>query len=76
MDSFINGFLTGLLGGISSLFVYHVKFAMKLDERLIAIEAKIQSLCQRIEKMENKLNNFNSELKQHGERIAKLESSY
>jgi len=58
------------------LFVYHVKFAMKLDERLIAIEAKIQSLCQRIEKMENKLNNFNSELKQHGERIAKLESSY
>ena len=75
MDSFINGFLTGLLGGISSLFVYHVKFAMKLDERLTRIETKIMSLCQRIEKVENKLNNFDKELKQHGERIARLESS-
>ena len=75
MDSFINGFLTGLLGGIGSLFVYHVKFAMKLDERLTAIEAKIQGLCSRLEKVENKLNNFDKELKQHGERIAKLEGS-
>jgi len=75
MDSFINGFLTGLLGGIGSLFVYHIKFAMKLDERLTAIEAKIQSLCQRIEKMENRFNNFDKELKEHGERIARLESS-
>jgi len=76
MDSFINGFLTGLLGGIGSLFVYHVKFAMKLDERLTRIETKIMSLCQRIEKVENKINNFDKELKQHGERIARLESSY
>ena len=74
MDGFVNGFLTGLLGGIGSLFVYHVKFAMKLDERLTRIETKIMSLCQRIEKVENKLNNFDKELKQHGERIAKLES--
>jgi len=75
MDSFINGFLTGLLGGISSLFIYHIKFAMKLDERLTRIETKIMSLCQRIEKMEDKINNFDNELKEHGERIAKLESS-
>jgi len=74
MDGFIDGLLTGLLGGIGSLFAYHVKFVMKLDERLTAIETKIQNLCSRLEKVENKLNNFNSELKQHGERIARLES--
>ena len=74
MDRFIDGLLTGLLGGIGSLFAYHIKFAMKLDERLTAIEAKIQSLCSRLEKVENKLNNFDKELKQHGERIARLES--
>jgi len=75
MDSFVNGFLTGLLGGIGSLFVYHIKFAMKLDERLTRIETKIMSLCQRIEKVENKINNFDNELKEHGERLAKLEGS-
>ena len=75
MDNFINGFLTGLLGGIGSLFIYHVKFAMKLDERLTRIETKIMSLCQRIEKVENKINNFDNELKEHGERLARLENS-
>jgi len=75
MDSFVNGFLTGLLGGIGSLFVYHVKFAMKLDERLTRIETKIMSLYQRIEKVENRLNNVNNEIMSHRERLARLEGS-
>jgi len=75
MDGFVNGVLTGLLGGLSTLFIYHAKFAVRVQERLTKIEVKVTNICSRLEKIEQRLNNIDDVLRDHGERIARLEKS-
>lgn len=74
-SSFMNGVLTGLLSGLGTLLIYHVKFAMDLQERLTKIEVKVSNICGRLEKIEQRLNKTDNMLRDHGERIARLEES-
>jgi len=75
MDSFVNGVLTGLMGGLGALLAYHTKFAVRVQERLTKIEVKVTNICSRLEKIEQRLNNIDDILRDHGERIARLEKN-
>ena len=75
MDGFMEGVLTGLLSGFGGLFIYHIKFVMKTNERLTKIEVKITNICDRLEKIEKRLNNVDNMLRNHAERIARMEKS-
>ena len=73
-ETFISGVFTGFAGGILSLLIYHIKFASKTIERLVRIETKIDSFCERLEKLENRLKDLGNIVDKHSERIVKLES--
>ena len=64
--------LSGLIGGIGSIMIYHIKFAQNIIERLTRLETKVSNICITIDELKKDIESLNGEVRKHGEELARL----